>query len=135
MNHPPLFKYKYTQNHLWLMQHKNYVFIGITDFAQREIGKIHLIEINIEGTIISRDSYLGYVEGINGKILELFMPFSGKLIKRNPKLIQNPEEVNSSPYKSWIASFELIEVKEEINSWMNPKEYKKTINRKTLNIT
>lgn len=94
----------YTENHLWLRKVGLYDFcIGITDFAQKEIGEIDLIELNLEGSRIVKSASWGSVYGINSTF-SLIAPCECKITAVNNILNTKPSLVNTDPYNNWFLS-------------------------------
>lgn len=92
----------YTKDHLWLRKIGLYDFcIGITDFAQKEIGEIDLIEFNIERNMIGENVSWGFVYGIN-KTFPLILPCECKIITVNTNLNKKPSHINTDPYSYWF---------------------------------
>jgi glycine cleavage system H protein len=93
---------KYTKDHEWVKIEGNTAFIGITDFAQKELGDIVYVEIESEGDELSPGDVFGTVEAVK-TVSDLFMPIAGKVIEINELLESEPETVNSDPYgKGWM---------------------------------
>src|SRR3954467_6507906 len=93
---------KYTKDHEWIRVNGNQAVIGITDFAQSELGDIVYVEIETEGETIEKEMVFGTVEAVK-TVSDLFMPVSGKIIEVNPNLTQKPESVNKDPYNDgWM---------------------------------
>jgi len=100
MNFPS--ELKYTKDHEWVRVEGNEAFIGITDFAQRELGDIVYIDINTVGDEVSKDEVFGTVEAVK-TVSDLFMPVTGTVLEINAALNDNPELVNSDPYgQGWM---------------------------------
>lgn len=105
MNFPS--ELNYTTDHEWIRVEGNQAFIGITDFAQRELGDIVYIDINTLGKSVSKEAVFGTVEAVK-TVSDLFMPVSGTIIEFNKKLDTNPELVNLDPYgDGWMVKIEL----------------------------
>ncbi|MFZ4614212.1 MAG: glycine cleavage system protein H, partial [Bacteroidia bacterium] len=85
---------KYTKDHEWVLIEGNTATIGITDFAQGELGDIVYVEIETEGETLAREEVFGTVEAVK-TVSDLFMPLSGKVLEINPNLEANPESVNT----------------------------------------
>jgi glycine cleavage system H protein len=103
---------KYTKEHEWILVNGNVATIGVTDFAQSELGDIVFIEIDTIGDSLDKDAVFGTVEAVK-TVSDLFMPLSGKLIELNDKLSSNPELVNSDPYgDGWMVKIELSNASE-----------------------
>ena len=95
MNFPS--ELKYTKDHEWIRLEGDVAYIGITEFAQRELGDIVYIDINSLGTEVSKDAVFGTVEAVK-TVSDLFMPVTGTVTEINPLLDSQPELVNSDPY-------------------------------------
>jgi glycine cleavage system H protein len=93
---------KYTKDHEWISVEGDIAIVGITDFAQSELGDIVFVEIETEGETLAREEVFGSVEAVK-TVSDLFMPISGEIIEFNTELEANPEIVNSDPYgKGWM---------------------------------
>ena len=93
---------KYTKDHEWIRLEGDTAYIGITDFAQGELGDIVYVEIETEGEELSQEEIFGTVEAVK-TVSDLFMPVSGKIVEVNPGLQTNPEAVNKDPYgQGWM---------------------------------
>ena len=95
MNFPA--ELKYTKDHEWVRLEGNVAFIGITDFAQRELGDIVYVDINTIGKDVAQEEVFGTVEAVK-TVSDLYMPVEGEVIEMNTMLDANPELVNSDPY-------------------------------------
>ncbi|MDB5138294.1 MAG: glycine cleavage system protein [Mucilaginibacter sp.] len=93
---------KYTKDHEWIKVEGNEAYIGITEFAQRELGDIVYIDINSLGKEVAKDEVFGTVEAVK-TVSDLFMPVTGTITEINPTLDKQPELVNSDPYgEGWM---------------------------------
>ena len=100
--------------------------IGITDFAQSELGDIVFVEIETEGETLDQETVFGTVEAVK-TVSDLFMPVSGKVAKVNEGLTTKPEDVNKDPYGSgWMVSIEMSKLS-EINELMSAADYRKMV--------
>ena len=98
---------KYTKDHEWIKIEGNVCTIGITDFAQKELGDIVYIEVESEGFEVEEGESFGTIEAVK-TVSDLFMPVSGKILEFNEALEGEPELVNADPYgKGWILKVEL----------------------------
>ena len=117
---------KYTKDHEWVRVEGNDAYIGITDFAQSELGDIVYVEIETEGEELSHEEIFGTVEAVK-TVSDLFMPLSGKVLEVNPALLSNPEGVNNDPYgKGWMIKI-AIKDPSELNALLSLEEYKTLI--------
>ncbi len=113
---------KYTKDHEWVMIEGNNGTIGITDFAQHELGDIVYVEIESIGNHVERESVFGTVEAVK-TVSELFMPVSGKILEANPDLDTTPESVNQDPYgKGWMIKIELSDLS-EVDNLLSAADY------------
>lgn len=98
---------KYTKDHEWVRVEGNIATVGITDFAQSELGDIVYVEIETEGEELAQEEVFGSVEAVK-TVSDLFMPISGKIIEFNSALESDPEAVNKDPYgNGWMIKVEL----------------------------
>src|SRR5213592_1532449 len=98
---------RYTKDHEWISLTDNIATIGITDFAQGELGDIVYIDISTKGKSLGAEEVFGTVEAVK-TVSDLFLPVDGKVIEVNSDLSNNPELVNSDPYgKGWMAKIEV----------------------------
>ncbi|WP_207424021.1 glycine cleavage system protein GcvH [Desertivirga brevis] len=105
MNFPA--ELKYTKDHEWIKVDGNEALVGITDFAQRELGDIVYIDINTVGEEVSQNEVFGTVEAVK-TVSDLFMPLTGKVLEINSKLDSAPELVNQDPYgEGWIIKVDI----------------------------
>jgi glycine cleavage system H protein len=103
---------KYTKDHEWVRVEGNIATVGVTDFAQSELGDIVYVEIETEGEELAQEEVFGSVEAVK-TVSDLFMPISGKILEFNSELEGNPEAVNSDPYgKGWMVKVELSDASE-----------------------
>ena len=114
---------KYTQDHEWVKidEATNTALVGITDFAQQELGDIVYIEIETEGEEISGGEVFGTVEAVK-TVSDLFMPMDGKVLEVNQDLDANPELVNEDPYeKGWMIKIQLKD--NDFSTLISSKDY------------
>jgi glycine cleavage system H protein len=103
---------KYTKDHEWVSIEGDVATVGITDFAQSELGDIVYVEIETEGETISKEEVFGSVEAVK-TVSDLFMPLSGEIIEFNAELESNPEAVNSDPYGAgWMIKVKISDPSE-----------------------
>lgn len=117
---------KYTKEHEWISIKDGIATIGITDFAQKELGDIVYMDVNSVGKTLNKDEIFGTVEAVK-TVSDLFIPASGEITELNDKLNNNPELVNSDPYgEGWIIKVKLSN-EEEINDLLSVEDYKNLI--------
>ena len=113
---------KYTREHEWVLVEGNVATVGITDFAQGELGDVVFIEIETEGEDLGKEEVFGTVEAVK-TVSDLFMPISGKVMEVNSTLSDSPEVVNDDPYgNGWMIKIE-ISNPAELNELMSAAEY------------
>lgn len=114
---------KYLQTHEWIRIEDNIATIGITDYAQHQLGDIVYIELPEIGTVLQKGDNVAEIESVKA-VGELMMPLSGKIIEVNTGLADNPESVNLSPYGTgWMVKIEIRD-KSEINEFLTVEAYK-----------
>lgn len=119
---------KYSKDHEWIRVEGNTAFIGITDYAQGELGEIVYVDITTEGETLEKEAVFGSIEAVK-TVSDLFMPASGKVIEVNAELEDKPELVNEDPYgEGWIIKVELNKAS-EIDSLLSAGDYKKLIGK------
>lgn len=113
----------YTNDHEWLKVEGNIGYVGITDFAQSELGDIVFISVDSSVVELEKGKTFGTIEAVK-TVADLNAPVSGKLLEINPKLESEPQLVNTDPYgDGWIAKIELVNI-EETSDLMNAEAYK-----------
>jgi glycine cleavage system H protein len=113
---------KYTKDHEWIKIDGDVATVGITDFAQGELGDIVYVEVDTLDETLSKDEVFGTVEAVK-TVSDLFLPMSGKIIEFNEALNENPELVNDSPYgEGWIIKVEVSDVN-ELEQLLDSKSY------------
>ena len=117
---------KYTKDHEWLKFDGELATIGITDFAQGELGDIVYVEVDTLEEILEKEEVFGTVEAVK-TVSDLFLPMSGKIIEFNENLSDSPESINDSPYEDgWIIKVEVSNV-DEISELLDNNQYKDLI--------
>jgi len=117
---------KYTKNHEWLKIESNEALVGITDFAQNELGDIVFIEVETEGETLDKEEAFGTIEAVK-TVSDMFMPVGGKVIEFNPELEDKPELINQDPYgEGWIIKINITNT-DEIDDLLSANEYKEII--------
>ena len=113
---------KYTEEHEWVKIEENIATVGITDFAQGELGDIVYLEIDTLDSEIASNEVFGTVEAVK-TVSDLFMPISGKVIETNSELEDKPELVNDDPYgEGWIIKIDISDIS-ETNSLLSYQDY------------
>ena len=103
---------KYSKDHEWVRVEGDMAYIGITDFAQSELGEIVIVDITTEGETLAQEAVFGSIEAVK-TISDLFMPLGGEVLEVNPKLEDNPELVNSDPYgEGWMIKVKMTDLLE-----------------------
>tara|TARA_B110000014_G_C19840671_1_gene435807 strand:+ start:248 stop:625 length:378 start_codon:yes stop_codon:yes gene_type:complete len=117
---------KYSKDHEWLRTDNEFGFIGVTEFAQRELGDIVFVDVDTEGEKLEKEEVFGSIEAVK-TVSDLFMPINAEVIEFNTKLEDNPELINTDPYGlGWIIKIKISEdlVDEDL---LNAEEYKKLV--------
>ncbi len=105
---------KYTKDHEWVKLEGNIATVGITDFAQGELGDIVYVDISTVGQTVSHGDIFGTVEAVK-TVSDLYMPVSGKVVEVNPALDGSPEKVNEDPYgDGWMIKIEVSDTGTEL---------------------
>ena len=124
MNFPK--ELKYSKDHEWLRIDGDIGYIGITEFAQRELGDIVFVDVDTEGEKLEKEEVFGSIEAVK-TVSDLFMPISGEVIEVNTKLDESPELVNSDPYgDGWIVKIRINSVNES-NELLSNSDYEQLI--------
>ncbi len=114
---------KYSKEHEWVRVEGDAAYIGITDFAQKELGDIVYVEIETEGEELPKDEIFGTVEAVK-TVSDLFMPIGGEVMEVNEKLEDEPELVNTDPYgDGWMVKLKIAD-SAELEGLMTSQEYK-----------
>lgn len=116
----------YTKDHEWIRTEADCAYIGITDFAQKELGDIVYVDIETLGEKLKQHEIFGTVEAVK-TVSDLFLPMSGEILEVNPKIIANPELANKDPYgDGWLIKIK-IENTRESSDLLYSGEYKSSI--------
>lgn len=119
---------KYSKDHEWIKVDGNTAFVGITDFAQSELGEIVYVDITTEGETLGKDEVFGSIEAVK-TVSDLFLPASGTVLEVNSQLEDKPELVNEDAYgEGWIIKLELSDPA-ELDSLLSAEEYKNLIGK------
>jgi glycine cleavage system H protein len=117
---------KYTSDHEWIKVEGDIATVGITDYAQNELGDIVYIEVNSVGEALEQEETFGTIEAVK-TVSDLFMPVSGEIIEFNEELESNPEIVNRDPYgQGWIIKIRLTKT-EEVDGLMDAQAYQASL--------
>jgi glycine cleavage system H protein len=117
---------KYTKDHEWIKIDGNTAIIGITDFAQSELGDIVYVDITTVGQEVNEHEIFGTVEAVK-TVSDLFMPIAGKVLEVNPVLDSSPEKVNEDPYgEGWMIK---IAIKGSADTLLSAAQYKELIGK------
>ena len=111
----------YTKKHEWLKVEGNTGIVGITDYAQEEMGDIAYIDLPEKGKELKKSGEMCEIESVKA-VSEVYSPVSGKIIEINTELGDKPEKINENPYGAWIVKIELSN-KGEIKDMMDKKQY------------
>ncbi|MEO9003363.1 MAG: glycine cleavage system protein GcvH [Ginsengibacter sp.] len=124
MNFPP--ELKYTKDHEWIAIDGDVATIGITDFAQHELGDIVFVDIDSKGKKLDAETVFGTVEAVK-TVSDLFLPVSGTITEINPVLESEPEKVNTDPYgEGWMVKVK-VDNPEDVSKLMDVESYQKLV--------
>ncbi len=113
---------KYTKDHEWVRMDGDIAIVGITAFAQGELGDIVYVEIDTVGESLDREEVFGSIEAVK-TVSDLFMPLSGEILELNEALESNPELVNSDPYgEGWMVKIKLSN-RSELDELLGAEDY------------
>lgn len=119
---------KYTKDHEWVKIEGNSAIVGITDFAQGELGDIVYIDVSTVGKEIAQHEVFGTIEAVK-TVSDLYMPLSGKVLELNSALDSSPEKVNEDPYgEGWMVKVEIKDVS-EADALLSADQYKELIGK------
>ena len=117
---------KYTKDHEWISIDGEIATVGITDFAQRELGDIVYVEVETVGETLEADEVFGTVEAVK-TVSDLFLPVSGEIIEFNEDLEDTPEDVNVEPYsKGWMIKMKVSDP-DDLNHLLDSNQYRELI--------
>lgn len=117
---------KYTKDHEWISIDGEIATVGITDFAQRELGDIVYVEVETVGETLDADEVFGTVEAVK-TVSDLFLPVSGEIIEFNEDLEDTPEDVNAEPYsKGWMIKMK-ISNPDDLNQLLDSNQYRELV--------
>ncbi|PKP04768.1 MAG: glycine cleavage system protein H [Bacteroidetes bacterium HGW-Bacteroidetes-6] len=113
----------YTKDHEWIRVEGDVAFIGVTDFAQSELGDVVFVEVETVGEILEREEALGTIEAVK-TVSDVFMPVAGEVLEFNELVKETPDLINKDPYgDGWIVKIKITE-QEHLNDLMNAESYK-----------
>jgi glycine cleavage system H protein len=113
----------YTKDHEWLRLEGETGYVGITDFAQGELGDIVFVEIETVGETLKREEVFGTIEAVK-TVSDMFMPVSGEILEMNAAIEETPEVVNKDPYgKGWMVKIKITN-SSEVKDMLTPEKYK-----------
>ena len=116
----------YTKDHEWLRVEGNIGYIGVTDFAQGELGDIVFIEIETVGETLQKEEVFGTIEAVK-TVSDMFMPVSGEILEVNPALEESPDVINKDPYgKGWMVKIKITDPA-EVKDLLTAEKYKTLI--------
>lgn len=117
---------KYTKDHEWVRIEGNRATVGITDFAQGELGDIVYLDVNTVGEVVAREAVFGTVEAVK-TVSDLFMPLTGEVLEMNKEIDNDPQAVNTDPYgKGWMIKMAITNP-DEISELLSADAYKALI--------
>ncbi len=117
---------KYTKDHEWLKIDGDSAFIGITDYAQQELGDIVFIEVETVGETLDKEEAFGTIEAVK-TVSDLFMPVNGEVLEYNEDLSSNPEIVNKDPYDlGWVVKIRISDMS-DLDELLDAAQYKELI--------
>lgn len=117
---------KYSKDHEWVRVEGEFGYIGITDFAQKELGDIVYVDVNTVGKTLSKEAVFGSVEAVK-TVSDLFMPVSGEIVELNAALDGAPESVNNDPYgNGWMVKVKLTNAS-ELDELIDSSSYRQLI--------
>jgi len=117
---------KYTEDHEWIKVDGNIAYVGITDFAQSELGDIVFVEVETEGEKLEQNDIFGTIEAVK-TVSDMLMPVSGEIIEFNPALEDAPESINTDPYnEGWIIKIEMSNTS-DLDKLYSADQYKEQI--------
>jgi glycine cleavage system H protein len=112
----------YTKDHEWLRVEGNLAYVGVTDFAQGELGDIVFIEVETVGESLNKEEVFGTIEAVK-TVSDMFMPVSGEVLEVNPALEESPDVVNKDPYgKGWMVKIKITNPS-EVNDLLTAEKY------------
>jgi len=118
---------KYTKDHEWILVEGDVATIGITDFAQSQLGDIVFVEVETEGETLDREEVFGTIEAVK-TVSDAFMPLTGEVVEVNENLTDHPDSINKDPYGAgWMIKVKVADVA-ELNDLLSAEQYAALIN-------
>ncbi len=116
----------YTPDHEWIKIEGDIAYVGITDFAQKELGDIVFVDINTLGQVVKKHGVFGTVEAVK-TVSDLFLPVKGEVLEINPIINDQPEKINQDPYgEGWIVKIKVLDP--DYSDLLNSDAYKAKLN-------
>ena len=117
---------KYSKDHEWLRVEGGNAYIGITEFAQGELGDIVFVDVDTEGEELEKEEVFGSIEAVK-TVSDLFMPINGEILSFNKKLEDDPELINTDPYgEGWVIKIAISDVT-ELDELLDASEYQELV--------
>lgn len=117
---------RYTKDHEWIRVEGDEAYVGITDYAQGELGDVVFIEIETEGEELDKEEVFGTIEAVK-TVSDMFMPVAGEVLEVNEKLEDTPEVVNKDPYgDGWLIKIKLSDAS-QADELLSPEKYKELL--------
>ena len=117
---------KYTKDHEWIKVEGEQAYIGITDFAQHELGDIVFVDVTSEGSTLDKEEVFGSIEAVKA-VSDMYMPVGGEILEFNEKLETEPVLINSDPYgDGWIVKVQLSNPA-ELDELLNAEQYRQLL--------
>ena len=115
---------KYTAEHEWLRVDGEDAYIGVTDFAQHELGDIVFVEVETVGEVLEKGETFGTIEAVK-TVSDMYMPISGEVLEFNDALVENPELINKDPFgEGWVIKMRILKA-DQLNNLLSAEAYKK----------
>jgi glycine cleavage system H protein len=114
---------KYTKDHEWIRAEGEFAFVGVTDYAQGELGDVVFVEIETIGKNLKKEEVFGTIEAVK-TVSDMFMPVAGTVLEKNVKLESQPEVVNKDPYgEGWMIKIKMTDAA-QLSGLLDAKDYK-----------
>ena len=115
---------KYTAEHEWLRVDGEDAYIGVTDFAQHELGDIVFVEVETVGEVLEKGETFGTIEAVK-TVSDMYMPISGEVLEFNDALVENPELINKDPFgEGWVIKMRILKA-DQLDTLLSAEAYKK----------